>query len=223
MLLKQLLARGSLKTPSIISAFRAIDRLDFIVPTYQAHAYDDTPLPIYSGQTISQPTTVATMLELLQPSLGDKVLDVGSGSGWTTALLSTIVGPSGKVYAAEILLTVFEFGQKNISKYRLDNVIMLRAGKELGLPKYAPYDKILVSAAATEMPTELIAQLAVGGTMVIPVGNSVVKVKKLSDTEVTTEDHPGFTFVPLILPHEQVGLNELALDAEQPKAELHEL
>jgi len=105
-----------LKTKRIISALRLIDRADFVPAKLRLQAYEDYPLPLLDGQTISQPYTVALMLELLRPSPGSKVLDVGSGSGWTTALLAQIVGHSGKVSGVEIVPGLVKFGQKNLAK-----------------------------------------------------------------------------------------------------------
>ncbi len=115
-LVSELVERGRLKTPEIIKAFEKIDRANFM--GYKTDlSYVDNAFPIGHGQTISQPTTVAIMFELLQPKPGDKVLDIGSGSGWTTALLSEIVGPKGKVYSIEIIKELYKFGKKNVEKY----------------------------------------------------------------------------------------------------------
>ena len=159
---------------------------------YSDEAYGDYPLPIGHGQTISQPYTVAYMLELLQPERGDRVLDVGSGSGWTAALLASIVGPDGRVWGTEIIPELVEFGRANLAKYNFKNATIERAAG-LGLPEHAPYDKILVSAAADDVPDSLLDQLAPGGIMVIPIKTSVWKI-----THTEREEHPGFAFVPLI-------------------------
>lgn len=180
------------RTPRIIEAFRAIDRKDFVATEYWDEAYADHPLPIGHGQTISQPYTVAYMLELLRPERGDRVLDVGSGSGWTTALLANIVGPDGRVWGTEIIPELVEFGRANLIKYNFKNATIERAAG-LGLPEHAPYDKILVSASADELPGEFMNQLAPDGTMVIPIKTSVWKI-----THTEREEHPGFAFVPLI-------------------------
>ncbi|MBI2008998.1 protein-L-isoaspartate O-methyltransferase [Candidatus Saccharibacteria bacterium] len=174
-----------------------------MLPDLVGSADFDMPLPIGFGQTISQPTTVRLMLGWLEPQLGDKVLDVGSGSGWTTALLAHLVGPSGKVYAVELVPELVKFGRQNCSRIGIKNARIYQAGRKYGLPKEAPFERILVSAAAEELPTELIDQLSVGGKMVIPVRNDILEIEKTSakDTEVVV--HSGFVFVPLV-PSERV-------------------
>jgi len=117
MLIDQLIDTGYLHTPRIINAFRKTKREDFLPEKLKDQAELNEPLPIGEGQTISQPLTVAFMLELLQPEEGNKILDVGSGSGWTTALLSELAGENGKVYGVEIRKSLKEFGEKNTSKY----------------------------------------------------------------------------------------------------------
>lgn len=190
--------KGVLKTDRIIKAFTAVDRRNFLQVEQYAHAYDDTALPILSGQTISQPYTVAFMFELLLPQKGDRVLDVGSGSGWTTAILAEIVGPEGFVTGTEILPDLVEFGRTNLKKYKFTNVEILQAQKDqLGVPE-KQFDKILVSASAMELPRELFRQLKIGGIMVIPIGESIVRIEKTKENELKKQEYPGFIFVPLI-------------------------
>jgi protein-L-isoaspartate(D-aspartate) O-methyltransferase len=184
----------------IEEAFNAIDRKLFVPKYLREHADIDAPLPIGYGQTISQPFTVKSMLEWLDAKEGDKVLDVGSGSGWTTALLSHIIGPRGKVYAVEIIPQLVKRGRDNCKKAGIKNAKFHQAGKEYGLPEHAPYDRILVSASADELPTILIDQLRVGGKLVIPVQNDILEVIKNSDNTYDTVPHPGFIFVPLVHP-----------------------
>src|SRR5665213_1084153 len=165
---------------SVDEAFWVVRRRDFLPDDVKDRANLDMPLPIGFGQTNSQPTTVKLMLEWLDPRPGDKVLDVGSGSGWTSALLSSIVGPKGKVYAVEKISELVEFGRDNCRRIGLKNVHFYEAGKELGLSNFAPYDRILVSASAGKLPETLIHQLKVGGSMVVPVINSVLIIDKTS-------------------------------------------
>lgn len=197
-LVQELVKSGVLRTPEIITAFNAVDRANFVLQEYSAEAYEDYPLPIYDGQTISQPTTVAFMLELLAPQRGEKILDVGSGSGWTTALLAHIVGPSGSVIGVERIPELVRFGQENILKYDLPQARILPASNLLGLPKEAPFDRILVSAAGEALPHELVAQLKDGGIMVIPILDAVWHIIKKESGETETTRYPGFAFVPLI-------------------------
>lgn len=193
-----LVATGILQQPHFIEAFQAIDRADFVGPSYDRQtAYLDDALPIAAGQTISQPTTVAFMLERLDPQLGEKILDVGAGSGWTTALLANVVGPTGRVYGVERITELVRFGQNNLEPYHFPWATIEQAGATYGKPDKAPFDRILTSAAADELPTDLVKQLKVGGRLVIPIQNSIWQIDKLSATETASQEFPGFVFVPL--------------------------
>ncbi len=196
-LIDSMILRGMLGSPHIIDAFREIDRKYFVPESFEEHIYVDAPLPIGNNQTISQPSTVAFMLEKLEPGEGDKVLDIGSGSGWTTALLCHIAGDKGSVVGLERMDELVEKGKKNLSRFSFNHCRIQKAGDTLGLPG-EQFDKILVSASADEIPEELFSQLKIGGILVIPVRNSIFKFKKVSDTEVTKEEFYGFVFVPLI-------------------------
>lgn len=167
-------------------------------PEVRHMASVDNAIPIGYGQTISQPSTVEMMLEWLDAQPSDRVLDVGSGSGWTTALLSHIVGPKGHIYAVERILELVEFGQDNAKRAGVRNAEFYQAGEEYGLPEYAPYDRMLVSAAADDLPQELIDQLKPGGKLVIPVHNDILEIIKNRQHKIQTTRHPGFVFVPLI-------------------------
>lgn len=193
-LIESLKMQDVLKSPDLIQAFETVDRIDFVPQELRDMAYDDRPLPIGSAQTISQPYTVAFMLELLQPNIKDRVLDIGSGSGWTTALLACT---SKHVDAVERIEELLRFSKQNLSKYTFTNISLHRAKQTLGL-QGDNFDKILVSCAANELPEELLRQLKPGGTMVIPILNSIVKVFKNSDSSLRIEKYPGFIFVPLI-------------------------
>jgi len=178
-------------------AFDEIDRRDFVRGEYFDDAYGDYPLPIGFGQTISQPATVLFMVSLLDPRPGEKILDIGSGSGWTTALLATAIGDTGQVFGIEIVPDLVEFGRSNLAKYHLPQAKILPAGETIGFPQKAPFDKILVSASAHELPEGLLAQLKLGGRLVLPIENSVWKIDKVSETKINREEFPGFAFVPL--------------------------
>ncbi|OGZ57922.1 MAG: protein-L-isoaspartate O-methyltransferase [Candidatus Spechtbacteria bacterium RIFCSPHIGHO2_02_FULL_43_15b] len=198
-LTQYLISIGALREKNIIAAFEKIDRKDFVLPEYEDQAYEDHPLPIGHGQTISQPYTVAFMLELLHPQNGERILDIGSGSGWTTALLSDIAGQSGKVWGVEIIPELVKFGQDNLIKYDFPQTKIAEAGKILGLPREAPFDRILVSAASETLPKELIKQLKIGGILVMPVKTAIYRIKKISLAGLETKTFDGFTFVPLRL------------------------
>ena len=195
-LVNHLMRSKVLKTPRIIEAFRAVDRKKFIAHNDQA--YIDEPLPIGWDQTISQPTVVAFMLELLQPLSGEIVLDLGSGSGYTTALLAHIVGVQGRIIGVERVPELVDFGWRNVEGMYAEQAEIHRARKELGWPKEAPYDRILVSAAAKSVPEELVSQLKHTGVMVLPVNDGVVKFTKNAKGNYSIEEHKGFRFVPLI-------------------------
>jgi protein-L-isoaspartate(D-aspartate) O-methyltransferase len=183
---------------SIDKAFRDIRRADFVPRVLRDLAGINEPLPIGYGQTNSQPFTVKIMLEWLGAKAGDKVLDVGSGSGWTTALLAHIVGPKGGVLAVEIIPELVELGRSNCEKAGVRNVEFFQSGNVLGLPKFAPYDRILVSAAAKEFPEALLDQLVAGGKLVIPVKTDIFEVAKSLNADYIITKHAGFEFVPLI-------------------------
>lgn len=179
-------------------AFKRTPRAKFLPPDMAGLARFDNALPIGFGQTISQPTTVQLMLEWLEVEPGNKILDVGSGSGWTTALLSHLTGVGGHVYAVEIIPELVEFGRTNCARLGIKNVKVYQAGKDCGLPRFGPYERILVSAAAEEVPNELLDQLKVGGKMVIPVRHEILEIEKLGPDKYETTNHPGFVFVPLV-------------------------
>ncbi|MBU3934859.1 protein-L-isoaspartate O-methyltransferase [Patescibacteria group bacterium] len=205
-LINSLIQEGWLKTESIKEAFKKIKREDFLPKELKNLAEINEALPIGHGQTISQPLVVAFMLEQLEPKAGDKILDIGFGSGWTTALLAQIVSgeskdSQGRVIAIEIVPELKEFGKTNIAKYgfiKKGIVKLLLTDGSAGLPKEAPFDKILVSASTDSVPEAWKKQLRVGGKIVAPIGSSIRTIIKKSETEFEEIDHPGFVFVPLI-------------------------
>ena len=200
-LVDNLIQDGWLKTPRIIDAFRKIQRVDFLPDNIKNLAELNEALPIGFGQTISQPLVVAFMLEQLEPKEGDKILDVGSGSGWTSALLGEIVGEKGKVIAIDIIPELMEFGKKNIVKYNFIEkgiVEFICADGSKGYKKEAPFDKILASASAEKFPQAWKEQLRIGGRIVTPIGSSIWLFIKKSEKEFEEIEYPGFAFVPLV-------------------------
>lgn len=200
-LIELLIKEGYLKTPAIIEAFRKIDRFDFVIDYLKPEAYRNSPLGIGFGQAISQPLTVAVMLELLQPEPGQKILDIGSGSGWSTALLSEIVGGGGKVFGVEVVPELSEFGRKNVSHYnfvRQGIAEFVCADGSKGLPEKAPFDRIVSAAASQQVPEAWKKQLKIGGRLVLPMRQSLWLIIKKSDNDFEEKEYPGFIFVPLI-------------------------
>lgn len=200
-LIESLIKEKWLKTPKIITAFRKIKRVDFLPEELKDLAELNEALSIGYSQTISQPLTVAFMLELLGPEAGDKILDVGSGSGWTSALLGEIVGEKGKVIAIEVIPELKEFGEGNAAKYgfvKKGTVNFVLTDGSRGFEKEAPYDKILASAAASKLPEAWKKQLKIGGRIVMPIDSSILLFIKKSETEFEKKEYPGFVFVSLV-------------------------
>lgn len=201
-LVNQLIKDGYLKSDLVIDAFSEISRVEFVPEELEFVADSDVALPIGYGQTVSQPTTVAIMLELLGLERGQKVLDVGSGSGWTTALLSYAVGTEGKVIAIDIIDELCKIGEKNVDKFgyvKKGIAEFHKADGSKGFPEGAPFDRILVSAMAENVPEDLKKQLKIGGKMVIPTKNSLYFLERKGEEEFYEEQFPGFAFVPLVL------------------------
>lgn len=214
MLVDDLIRTGYLKTPRIIRAFRAVKRADFLspMPDFSDHqslvadqlAELDQALPIGFGQTISQPSVVAFMLELLDPRPGHKILDVGAGSGWTSTLLASIVfrgKNKGLVIAVERVPALCSFGKSNIAKYEFikKGAVRYELGDgRIGFPEEAPFDRILASAAGDALSESWKEQIRTGGIIVAPLGNSIWKFTKSSDGSMLAVEYPGFAFVPLV-------------------------
>ena len=185
--------------PTVQDALSAIPRRSFLPERAKRYARVNVPVSIGFGQTNSQPYTVQLMLEWLEVEPGDRVLDVGSGSGWTTALLAYLTGRRGRVIAVERIPELVECGRANCLAMRLHNIKFYEAKRHvLGYPGEGPYDRILVSAAAQHLPQSLVSQLKRGGKMVIPVGDDILEIEKDKDGQVNIIDHSGFAFVPLL-------------------------
>lgn len=199
-LIQELLREGALKNPLVLSAFKSIDRADFVPTEKRLEAYQNYPLPIGHGQTISQPYTVAFMMELLDPKPEQKILEVGSGSGWQTAMLAHIVGPKGKIYAMEIVQELKKVGEANVARYPnlAKRVTFFAQSAESGLLEHAPFDRIIAAASLKEIQEVWKKQLTIGGKMVFPLRESIYVLTKESDIVFKKEVFPGFVFVPFI-------------------------
>ena len=201
LLIKHLIEVGALKTPKIIEAFRKIPRDFFIRKDYLKYAYEDIPLPTFNGQTISQPYTIAIMTEALIPKSGEKILEIGSGSGYQAALLGYCVGKKEKVITIELEKELVEFSKKNIKKVKLKNVKIIHGDGKKGYPKEAPYDKCIITAACDEVPKAIIGQVKINGRIVAPVNNlfgqRMMVIDKTGKNKFKKKDLGSFIFVPL--------------------------
>lgn len=199
-LIENIKSFGYLKTKNIEEALRKYKREFFVPEDLKREAYRDFPLSIGFNQTISQPSTVVAMTEALEVKTGDKILEVGTGSGWQSAILSFLVGDSGKVYTTEIVKELAEFARNNLKKLGIKNVEVFVKDGSKGLEEKAPFDKIMVTAAAPDVPKPLLEQLKEDGIMVVPVGNLYLQdmfvIKKLKD-RVEKKSIGSFMFVPL--------------------------
>jgi protein-L-isoaspartate(D-aspartate) O-methyltransferase len=190
--------RPYIKDQRVLDAFAAVPRERFVTPELRFRAYDDSPLPIGHGQTISQPLIVAIMLDLLALRPEDRALDIGTGSGYQAALLSLLCA---QVVTVERIPELASGAAEVLSSLGYANVTVHVVGEELGWPQDAPYDAIVVAAAAPEVPDALVEQLALGGRMVIPVGSRKEQILVLVEkTEAGTRvtDRGNCRFVPLI-------------------------
>jgi protein-L-isoaspartate(D-aspartate) O-methyltransferase len=195
---RQLVERG-IRDPDVLAAMRAVPRHLFVPDDLQHAAYDDSPLPIGFGQTISQPYMVACMTELLRVNVRSRVLDVGAGSGYQTAVLAEL---AGEVLALERIAALEEQARERLERMGYDNVTVRLGDGSQGWPERAPFDGIMVAAAAPEAPPPLIEQLAEGGRLVIPLGDAhrdqILTVYERRAGDLIVEQALRCRFVPLI-------------------------
>lgn len=181
----------------VAAAFEAVPREGFLPRADRSRASYDGPIGIGQGQTNSQPRAVEAMLRLLAVRRGQQVLDVGAGSGWTTALLGHLTGPTGRVRGVELAPRIAQWGADNLQHARMPWTSLEVADPEvLGLPDHAPYDRILVSAEAMSIPEPLIEQLGKGGRMVVPV-SGVMHLVQPNEEGISVSRHGYYSFVPL--------------------------
>lgn len=192
---------GALKSKALEKALLKTPRRLFVPEDLQMSAYNDYPLHIGCGQTISQPSTVVMMTQLLEPKAGQKILEIGSGSGWQSALLSRLVGKKGKVFTVELITELAEFARKNLAKLKIKNVKVVFGNGSIGLGEEAPFDRIIITAAAPSIPDALKSQLKIGGRIVAPVGDRYAQkmtILKKTRKGFAQEELPSyFAFVPL--------------------------
>ncbi|HTG79154.1 MAG TPA: protein-L-isoaspartate(D-aspartate) O-methyltransferase [Sphingomicrobium sp.] len=196
---RQIAARG-LDDPKLLAAFRAVPREQFVSADYAGYAYQDSPLPIESGQTISQPYIVALTIYAAGIGPGDKVLEVGAGSGYAAAVIGQI---AGEIVAIERHHELVELARQRMKRLGYGNVQIFEGDGTLGWPLEAPFDAIVAAASGSHVPQSWIAQLKLGGRIVMPLGSphgvqSLVKVTKQGDGTLIQEDLGGVRFVPLI-------------------------
>ena len=196
---KQIAERG-VKHQAVLAAMRAVPREMFVPEAAVEFAYEDGPLDIEAGQTISQPYVVALMAAALELSPRDRVLEIGAGSGYAAAVLSRV---AAEVYAVERHAVLVDLARRRMKDLGYDNVHIFQGDGTLGCPEHAPYDAIVVSAGGPSVPDALRAQLVIGGRLVIPVGatppeQELVCVTRTGEHEYGQEDLGGVRFVPLI-------------------------
>jgi protein-L-isoaspartate(D-aspartate) O-methyltransferase len=198
----QIEARG-VKNPRVLAAMRTVPRHRFVPSAYRDQAYRDRALPIGLRQTISQPYMVAVMTELLDPQSGDKVLEVGTGSGYQAAVLSGLVE---KIYTIEIIPELADRARRLLAANGYDNVIVITGDGYRGIPAEAPFDGIIVTAAPERVPQPLIDQLKMGGRLVVPVGGRDQRLQVFERTEDGLEEKTLFAvrFVPMTGEAQQV-------------------
>jgi protein-L-isoaspartate(D-aspartate) O-methyltransferase len=183
---------------AVRAALETVPRAGFLPRRARLRAGFDGPIPIGHGQTNSQPRAVESMLRLLQVRPGDRVLDVGTGSGWTTALLAHLTGPGGSVVGVELVPELATWGAQNLARTTYDWASIQQAEDGvLGVPASAPYDRILVSAEAKTLPQALVDQLADEGRIVVPVRSTMILGVRRGD-RLETSEHGSYRFVPLL-------------------------
>ncbi len=202
-MIEETIERRGIHNQALLAAFRAVPREEFISPSYADHAYQDSPLPIEAGQTISQPYIVALTIDAAEIGAGDKVLEIGAGSGYAAAIISRI---AAKVVAIERQHELVRIADERMKRLGYDNVRIVEGDGTLGCPAEAPFDAIVAAASGSHVPKPLLEQLKPGGRIVMPLGDphsiqSLVKVTKQTDGSLLREDLGGVRFVPLIGQH----------------------
>ena len=191
---------GFLNNSRVESAIKKTPRHEFVPMSLQEKAYDDIPIPIMNNQTVSQPSVVSRMTEWLDVREGQKILEIGSGSGWQSAILSYLVG-QGTIFSIERHPELVNFAKENLEKVGIKNVSVTLGDGSLGLPKESPFDRIIITAACEKIPQSLFDQLSINGLLIAPVGEftqSLVLIKKTPHGVLEIKNEPGYVFVPLL-------------------------
>ena len=199
MVRRQIAARG-IKGRRLLDAFRAVPREEFVPEEVRELAYEDGPLPIEADQTISQPYIVAAMIDAAEVSPGDRVLEIGAGSGYAAAVIGHI---AAEVVAVERHHELAELARARMARFGYDNVRIVEGDGSEGLPELGPFEAILCAASGSHIPRPLLAQLSIGGILVMPVGEpnavqNLVKVIRRGDEDFEEQDLGPVRFVPLI-------------------------
>lgn len=201
-LIREMRAKGNLKSDRVEEAMRSAPRHLFAPEKSKDSAYSDSPLSIGHGQTVSQPSVVAKMTEFLDVETGDRILEIGAGSGWQSAVLSHLVGDTGKIYTIEVVEELAEQARRNLKDVDVENVEVLVGDGSTGMEEHAPYDGIICTAVSPRVQEEWIEQVKIGGRIVTPVSGMVlhnlVVVEKVGESETkTVRKERGYRFVKL--------------------------
>jgi len=190
--------KESITDNKVLEAFKKVKREDFILKQYRKMAYEDIPLPLFNDQTISQPYTVVFMLQALEVKESQKILEIGTGSGYNAALLSILVGNKGKVFTLEIIPELADFSKNNLKNYK--NVKVIKTDGSKGLQEEAPFDRIIYTAAVPKINEFILNQLKDPGIFLAPIGDEIsqelIKIRK-EKLQLKKENLGNFIFVPL--------------------------
>ncbi len=202
-LIERLTRWGYLSKRDVINAFKKVPRHEFVPQNLRRYSYADQPLPIGHGQTISAPSMIAIMLESLDLKPAQKVLEIGTGSGYNAALIAELIGRDGQIFTIERVAELAEFGRANLKKSGYGGVKVITGDGTCGYTREAPWDRILITACAPEIPQPLISQLKVGGKLGAPVGRHYmaqtwIVAEKLGEKKINVQERGGCSFVPLV-------------------------
>ncbi|NIP61519.1 MAG: protein-L-isoaspartate(D-aspartate) O-methyltransferase [Nitrosopumilaceae archaeon] len=200
-LIETIKRKNFLTDPGVDRAFRQIPRELFVTESSKNEAYQDRPLPTKEGQTISQPSVVARMTELLQVKGDQKILEIGSGSGWQSAILAYLVGDNGRIYTMDYSEHLVTMAKENHKRASITNAEVICGNGTKGLPEKAPFDRIIVTAACETIGNHIFEQLSLDGFLLAPMGGSIQSLKlyrKTSNGVVLEESEYGYVFTPLV-------------------------